>query len=213
MSLSTDTRHEHCALEDKDSVLCSTLEDPSRVQSLLSQCQGDLSHPKGALGHGAAVARTRGDTYSHVSSQLEVNTLKRDVDRLEDKLSHRRKDVGDREHKTHDLDPCNRAAWSWIRSGGLPNIFGASERSFGNAIIGDITVRSCSCVPFYQNNPGRCSRLWPATVAGISTKDPGILEPADTTLVHNYVSTYVSNAAQSSATVTELLLMGQQRSV
>jgi hypothetical protein len=95
----SELRHEHCALEDKDSVLCSALEDLSPMQSLLSQCQGDLSHPKCALGHGAAVARTWGDTYSHVSSQLEVNTLKRDVDRLEDKLSHWRKDVGDREDK------------------------------------------------------------------------------------------------------------------
>jgi hypothetical protein len=118
-SLSSNTNIVHL----KTKILCSALEDLSRMQSLLLQRQGDLSHPKCALGCGATVARTWGDTYSHVSSQLEVNTLKRDVDRLEDKLSHWRKDVGDREDKTHDLDPCNRAAWSWIRSGGLPNIF------------------------------------------------------------------------------------------
>ncbi|OJA13113.1 hypothetical protein AZE42_11621 [Rhizopogon vesiculosus] len=86
----SELRHERRALEDKDSALRSALDDLSRTQSLLSQRESNLEAvQKRASGHGAA---------------LEVDRLKRDVDRLEDELTRARRDVGDREGTTRDRE-------------------------------------------------------------------------------------------------------------
>jgi chromosome segregation ATPase len=102
----SELRHERRALEDKESALRSTLDDLSRTQSLLSQRESDLEAVQSVLRDMEQRSKEIGETHTtaRFSLQLEVDRLKRDVDRLEDELVRARKDVGDREGTTRDRE-------------------------------------------------------------------------------------------------------------
>jgi chromosome segregation ATPase len=102
----SELRHERRALEDKESALRNTLDDLSRTQSLLSQRESDLEAVQSVLRDMEQRSKELGETHTtaRFSLQLEVDRLKRDVDRLEDELVRARKDVGDREGTTRDRE-------------------------------------------------------------------------------------------------------------
>ncbi|KZT74114.1 hypothetical protein DAEQUDRAFT_754076 [Daedalea quercina L-15889] len=99
-------RAEQRSLEAKESALQSTLNDLARTQSLLTQRDTDLAQVQSALETLEAESRKLGETHTtaRFSLQLEVDRLKRDLERLEDELSRARKELGDREGKGRERD-------------------------------------------------------------------------------------------------------------
>ncbi|RPD64285.1 hypothetical protein L226DRAFT_505884 [Lentinus tigrinus ALCF2SS1-7] len=99
-------RRERRALEAKDSALQSALNDLSRSQSLLTQREADLAAVQAALQTLEADNKKLGESHTtaRFSLQLEVDRLRRDVERLEDELARARKELDDREGKGRDRD-------------------------------------------------------------------------------------------------------------
>ncbi|EGN96476.1 hypothetical protein SERLA73DRAFT_170829 [Serpula lacrymans var. lacrymans S7.3] len=101
-----EIRRERRALEAKESALQSALNDLARTQSLLAQRESDLDAVQSALQTLEAESKKLGESHTtaRFSLQLEVDRLKRDVERLEDELSRARKGIDERENKTRDRD-------------------------------------------------------------------------------------------------------------
>ncbi|KAI0363416.1 hypothetical protein BV20DRAFT_145345 [Pilatotrama ljubarskyi] len=99
-------RQERRALEAKESALQSALNDLARTQSLLTQREADLAAVQTALQTLEADNKKLGETHTtaRFSLQLEVDRLRRDVERLEDELARARKELDDREGKGRDRD-------------------------------------------------------------------------------------------------------------
>ncbi|KAH9923702.1 uncharacterized protein BXZ73DRAFT_50841 [Epithele typhae] len=99
-------RRERRSLEAKESALQSALNDLSRTQSLLTQREADLAAVQTALQTLEADNKKLGESHTNArfSLQLEVDRLRRDVERLEDELVRARKDLDDREGKGRDRD-------------------------------------------------------------------------------------------------------------
>ena len=99
-------RAEQRSLEAKESALQSALNDLARTQSLLTQRETDLAQVQSALETLEAESKKLGESHTtaRFSLQLEVDRLKRDLERLEDELSRARKDLGDREGKGRERD-------------------------------------------------------------------------------------------------------------
>lgn len=97
-------RQEQRALEAKDSALQSALNDLARTQSLLTQREADLIAVQTALQTLEADNKKLGESHTtaRFSLQLEVDRLRRDVERLEDELTRARKELDDREGKGRD---------------------------------------------------------------------------------------------------------------
>lgn len=94
------------ALDAKESALQSALNDLARTQALLSQREGDLSAVQNALQDMEKESKKLGESHTtaRFSLQLEVDRLRRDIERLEDELSRARKDLDDRENKSRDRE-------------------------------------------------------------------------------------------------------------
>ncbi|KAL0947804.1 hypothetical protein HGRIS_013877 [Hohenbuehelia grisea] len=92
-------RRERLALEAKESALQSALNDLARTQALLNQRETDLDAVQSALQSVETESKRAGETHTtaRFSLQLEVDRLKRDVERLEDELSRARKELDERE--------------------------------------------------------------------------------------------------------------------
>jgi chromosome segregation ATPase len=99
-------RREKRAYEAKESALQSALNDLSRTQSLLTQREADLQAVQTALQTIEAESKKAGETHStaRFSLQLEVDRLKRDLERVEDELSRARKELEDKDTKGRDRD-------------------------------------------------------------------------------------------------------------
>ncbi|KAI0648531.1 hypothetical protein C8Q79DRAFT_579557 [Trametes meyenii] len=99
-------RQERRALEAKESALQSALNDLARTQSLLTQREADLVAVQTALQTLEADNKELGESHTtaRFSLQLEVDRLRRDVERLEDELARARKELDDREGKGRDRD-------------------------------------------------------------------------------------------------------------
>ncbi|KAJ4481061.1 hypothetical protein J3R30DRAFT_3463923 [Lentinula aciculospora] len=99
-------RAERRSLEAKESALQSTLDDLARTQSLLTQREADMQAVQTALQTLETESKRAGETHStaRFSLQLEVDRLKRDLERLEDELSRARADLNDKDHKGRDRD-------------------------------------------------------------------------------------------------------------
>ncbi|KAI0728881.1 hypothetical protein C8Q72DRAFT_832456 [Fomitopsis betulina] len=99
-------RAEQRALEAKESALQSALNDLARTQSLLTQRETDLEQVQSALEMMETESKKLGESHTtaRFSLQLEVDRLKRDLERLEDELARARKDLGDREGKGRERD-------------------------------------------------------------------------------------------------------------
>ncbi|KII89526.1 hypothetical protein PLICRDRAFT_160873 [Plicaturopsis crispa FD-325 SS-3] len=99
-------RRERRALEAKESALQSALNDLARTQSLLAQRESDLEAVQTALQTIEAESKRAGETHTtaRFSLQLEVDRLKRDIERLEDELARARKDLDERDGKSRDRD-------------------------------------------------------------------------------------------------------------
>ena len=99
-------QRERRALEAKESALQSALNDLARTQTLLSQREGDLAAVQTALQTLEADNKKLGESHTtaRFSLQLEVDRLRRDVERLEDELARARKELDDREGKGRDRD-------------------------------------------------------------------------------------------------------------
>ena len=101
-----ELRREKRALEAKESTLQSALNDLARTQSLLSQREFDLAAVQASLQGIESESKRLGETHTtaRFSLQLEVDRLKRDLERMEDELARARKDSEDRESKTRDRE-------------------------------------------------------------------------------------------------------------
>lgn len=101
-----ELRRERRALEAKDSALQSALGDLARTQSLLTQREADIAAVQAALQTLEADNKKLGESHTtaRFSLQLEVDRLRRDVERLEDELARARKELDDREGKGRDRD-------------------------------------------------------------------------------------------------------------
>lgn len=101
-----EIRRERRNLEAKESALQSALSDLARMQSLLVQRESDLAAVQSSLQGMESESKRLGETHTtaRFSLQLEVDRLKRDLERLEDELTRARKDVDDREAKSRDRD-------------------------------------------------------------------------------------------------------------
>ncbi|OBZ75317.1 Anucleate primary sterigmata protein B [Grifola frondosa] len=99
-------RRERRSLEAKESALQSSLNDLARTQSLLTQRETDLAAVQTVLQNLEAESKKLGESHTtaRFSLQLEVDRLKRDVERLEDELARARKELDDREGKSRDRD-------------------------------------------------------------------------------------------------------------
>ena len=89
------------ALEAKELALQSALNDLARTQSLLTQRESDLGAVQSSLQGIESESKRLGETHTtaRFSLQLEVDRLKRDLERLEDDLSRARKEIDDKETK------------------------------------------------------------------------------------------------------------------
>ncbi|TCD62514.1 hypothetical protein EIP91_006788 [Steccherinum ochraceum] len=100
------SRRDRRALEAKESSLQSALNDLARTQSLLTQRESDLAQVQQALQAIESESKKLGESHTtaRFSLELEVDRLKRDVERMEDELKRARKDLDDREGKGRDRD-------------------------------------------------------------------------------------------------------------
>ncbi|KIM80005.1 hypothetical protein PILCRDRAFT_9893, partial [Piloderma croceum F 1598] len=94
------------ALEAKESSLQSALNDLARTQSLLTQRESDLGAVQSSLQGIESESKRLGETHTTAgfSLQLEVDRLKRDLERLEDDLSRARKKIDDKETKNRERE-------------------------------------------------------------------------------------------------------------
>jgi len=94
------------ALEAKESALQSALNDLTRTQSLLTQRESDLGAVQSSLQGLESESKRLGETHTtaRFSLHLEVDRLKRDLERLEDDLSRARKEIDDKETKHRDRE-------------------------------------------------------------------------------------------------------------
>ncbi|KIM79979.1 hypothetical protein PILCRDRAFT_9869, partial [Piloderma croceum F 1598] len=94
------------ALEAKESALQSALNDLARTQSLLTQRESDLGAVQSSLQGIDSKSKRLGETHTtaRFSLQLEVDRLKRDLERLEDDLSRARKEIDDKEMKNRERE-------------------------------------------------------------------------------------------------------------
>ncbi|KAI0062162.1 hypothetical protein BV25DRAFT_1886017 [Artomyces pyxidatus] len=101
-----DLRRERRALDAKESALQNALNDLTRAQALLSQRETDLSAVQSALQSMEAESKKLGESHTtaRFSLQLEVDRLKRDLERLEDELARTRKDLDERATKSRERD-------------------------------------------------------------------------------------------------------------
>lgn len=101
-----ELRREQRALEAKESALHNALTDLERTRSLLAQRDTDLAALQSALQSMDAESKKLGEsaTTARFSLQLEVDRMKRDLDRLEDELARARKELDDRETKSRERD-------------------------------------------------------------------------------------------------------------
>lgn len=101
-----ELRRERRALEAKESALQSALHDQARTQSLLSQRESDLAAVQSSLQTIESESKRLGETHTtaRFSLQLEVDRLKRDLERLEDELSRARKGIDEKEGQSRDRD-------------------------------------------------------------------------------------------------------------
>ncbi|KAK0205654.1 hypothetical protein IW262DRAFT_1464386 [Armillaria fumosa] len=101
-----ELRQQRRALEAKESALQSALNDLARAQSLLSQREADLEAVQTALRTLESESKRAGETHStaQFSLQLEVDRLKRDLERVEDELARARKELDERESRGRDRD-------------------------------------------------------------------------------------------------------------
>ena len=90
----------------KESVLQSALNDLTRTQSLLTQRESDLGAVQSSLQGLESESKRLGETHTtaRFSLHLEVDRLKRDLERLEDDLSRARKEIDDKETKHRDRE-------------------------------------------------------------------------------------------------------------
>ncbi|KAF7974233.1 hypothetical protein HWV62_13114 [Athelia sp. TMB] len=102
----SELRRERRALEAKEAALQSALNEQARTQALLAQRESDMAAVQGSLQTIESESKRLGETHTtaRFSLQLEVDRLKRDLERLEDELSRARKDLDDRETKSRDRD-------------------------------------------------------------------------------------------------------------
>lgn len=112
-----ELRKSHRSLEAKDSALQSTLSDLTSVQTLLEQRQRDLAEVQKALEGLEKESKRRGevDTSTRFSLQLEMDRLKRDIERLEDELLRARTELTGRESKIQEKDDLVDTLHSQIR--------------------------------------------------------------------------------------------------
>jgi chromosome segregation ATPase len=101
-----ELRRERRALEAKESALKSALDDLARAQSLLTQRESDLFAVQSSLQGIESESKRLGETHTtaRFSLQLEVDRLKRDLERLEDELSRARKEIDEKEAKIRDRE-------------------------------------------------------------------------------------------------------------
>ncbi|KAK0213470.1 hypothetical protein IW262DRAFT_1516506 [Armillaria fumosa] len=101
-----ELRQQRRALEAKESALQSALNDLARAQSLLSQREADLEAVQTALRTLESESKRAGETHStaQFSLQIEVDRLKRDLERVEDELTRARKELNERESKGRNRD-------------------------------------------------------------------------------------------------------------
>ncbi|KAF9267702.1 hypothetical protein L218DRAFT_919289 [Marasmius fiardii PR-910] len=101
-----ELRQERRTLESKESALQSALKDLARTESLLSQRESDLEQVQSALKTIEQESKRAGETHStaRFSLQLEVDRLKRDLERLEGELARARKDLGEKDARSRDRD-------------------------------------------------------------------------------------------------------------
>ncbi len=94
------------SLEAKDSELQAALNDLARVQALLSQREADLDAVQAAFHDMESESKKLGESHTtaRFSLQLEVDRLKRDVERLEDELARARRELDNRESKGRDRE-------------------------------------------------------------------------------------------------------------
>lgn len=99
-------RREQRAMETKESALQSALNDLARTQSLLTQREADLAAVQASLQTIESESKRLGETHTtaRFSLQLEVDRLKRDLERLEDDLARARRDIDEREAKGRERD-------------------------------------------------------------------------------------------------------------
>ncbi|KAH7911120.1 hypothetical protein BJ138DRAFT_29977 [Hygrophoropsis aurantiaca] len=100
----TELQHQRRNLENKESALQSALVDLARAQSLLAQRQSDLETVQNTLRSLEADSKQLGESHTTAkfSLELEVDRLKRDVQRLEHELELSRTDLAERESKSRD---------------------------------------------------------------------------------------------------------------
>ncbi|KZV62762.1 hypothetical protein PENSPDRAFT_758485 [Peniophora sp. CONT] len=101
-----DLRRERRTLEAKESALQTALTDLARAQSLLQQREEDLAALQNSLQDTEEESKRLGESHTtaRFSLQLEVDRLKRDLERLEDEVARARKDRDDRETKARERD-------------------------------------------------------------------------------------------------------------
>ncbi|KAI0321295.1 hypothetical protein OF83DRAFT_1051431 [Amylostereum chailletii] len=101
-----DLRRERRALDAKESALQTALNDLARAQSLLAQRESDLAALQTGLHSMEAESKKLGESHTtaRFSLQLEVDRLRRDLERLEDELARARKDLDERETKSRERD-------------------------------------------------------------------------------------------------------------
>lgn len=102
----SELRRERRTLEAKEAALQAALNEQARAQALLAQRESDMEAVQGSLQTIEFESKRLGETHTtaRFSLQLEVDRLKRDLERLEDELSRARKDLDDRETKSRDRD-------------------------------------------------------------------------------------------------------------
>ena len=102
----TESRKARRALEAKESALQSALGDLARTQSLLTQRESDLGAVQSSLQGLESESKRLGETHTtaRFSLQLEVDRLKRDLERLEDDLSRARKEIDAKETKNRERE-------------------------------------------------------------------------------------------------------------
>jgi predicted nucleic acid-binding Zn-ribbon protein len=93
-------------LEAKESALQSAFNDLARTQSLLAQRESDLGVVQSSLQGLESESKRLGETHTtaRFSLQLEVDRLKRDLERLEDDLSRARKKIDGKETKNRERE-------------------------------------------------------------------------------------------------------------
>jgi chromosome segregation ATPase len=101
-----ELRRERRTVEAKESALQSALNDLARTHARLTQRESDLAAVQSSLQGIESESKRLGETHTtaRFSLQLEVDRLKRDLDRLEDELARARKDIDEKETKNRDRD-------------------------------------------------------------------------------------------------------------